>query len=677
MKALGIVFLFFTTALSFGQTSSPAIAFPISGIEIDGDLNDWPADIRQYQIIEIFDDVNRAADDFAPSFSVAYQDGGTSLFIALEVVDSDHLVVPQGKDGKRDTVTLYVDLSHNTKGGSNILFTVGDGGFRDLFKRSPDFDAIHSEFDWDDVTVAVSRKGSTTIYEWKIDIGRDFKLMHPIGIDFFITDQDTDQEEGALAVWTPQFGKSLGSMRLGEVLPAKKSADLAWVEGHVIVADTLVGTIERIKLSNTQRPDLWFQTSVDSTGYYKTELPEGTYRVTPTFALNLDLYSSGYDQPVRPVQPLKEVLVRVGKETKAPDLVLGTIRRPTFTSLAYGALRDDEPNFKEIDRFIKQYQDFYGIPGITVSLIKSGEVVYNLNRGVKNTISGEKVTDKTLYEGASTTKTLFAFIVLRLAERGIIDLDRPLLEYLPFPLIEKDERSKLITARIVLNHQTGLSNWPYPSKFGGPGGWMNGPDITLNFEPGTQFGYSGAAFNYLGRVVAHLTGKTVSQLFEEEVAKPFGMEHTYFTFDRSQLPYLASGHYQNLPAYKDRTDVDSPASSVMTQAQDFSKFVLGLMREEHMNQDSYKSIYSPFTALSSEQRMYDRSWPQGVANGFFVQETPNGDKIIGHGGNNGDFNCKYAYILGENTGYVVFTNNNLGENFVRDLEMYLFRGIVE
>ncbi|MDC8004345.1 serine hydrolase [Aureisphaera galaxeae] len=676
MRLVALFVFLFSSGILYAQQSSPAIAYPTTDIVVDGNLNDWPKNATSYKLTYVFDDPNRPADDFAPSFRVAYDSKGKHLFVGVEVIDDDHLSVAVGEEGNRDTVTLYVDLQHDTKGGANVLFTAGDEGYTDIFKRSPDFDGVHADFDWEDVTVAVKRMGKVTTYEWQIALGDDLRPMHPIGIDFFISDRDMGEEEAALAIWTPQFGKSLGAIRLGEVLPVSEDTDLDWVEGRVTAADTLVGPIERIKFVNKRHPERWFQTAVDSTGYYKTILPEGTYTVSPTYDLNLDLFSGSHGHETRRITPIAEVKVQVGKTEKAPDLVLKTIAKPKFETLSEGALRAKKPDLKEIDRFIKEHQDYYGIPGVSIALIKDGEVVYNLNRGVKHRITGEKLTNESLYEGASTTKTLFAVMVLRLVERGIIDLDKPLLEYLPFPLIEKDERSKLITARIVLNHQSGLSNWPYPSKFGGPGGWMNGPDITLNFEPGSEFGYSGAAYNYLGRVVAHLTGKSVSQVFKEEVAIPFGLKNTHFTYDRSILDQLATGHYHAFPSYKERTDVDSPASSVMTEAMDFSNFVIGLMKEEHMSQATYESIYTPYTKLTSEQRMYDPEYPQGVANGFFVQETPDG-KIIGHGGNNGDFNCKYAYILGEQVGYVAFANNNLGEDFVRDLELFLFRGTTE
>ncbi len=67
-----------------------------------------------------------------------------------------------------------------------------------------------------------------------------------------------------------------------------------------------------------------------------------------------------------------------------------------------------------------------------MALIKDGKLVYYKTYGYKNSITREKVDSNTLFEAASVTKPVFAFAVQRLAERGVIDLNKPLYEYLPY-----------------------------------------------------------------------------------------------------------------------------------------------------------------------------------------------------------------------------------------------------
>jgi CubicO group peptidase (beta-lactamase class C family) len=113
-------------------------------------------------------------------------------------------------------------------------------------------------------------------------------------------------------------------------------------------------------------------------------------------------------------------------------------------------------------------------------------------------MTGEKVNDLTLYEAASITKPVFAFAVQRLAERGVIDLDKPLYLYLPYEDIAYDDRYKLMTARHVLTHRTGFPNWRSMNEDG---------KLNLKFTPGTGYGYSGEGFEYLKMVIEKITGK--------------------------------------------------------------------------------------------------------------------------------------------------------------------------
>ena len=97
------------------------------------------------------------------------------------------------------------------------------------------------------------------------------------------------------------------------------------------------------------------------------------------------------------------------------------------------------------------------------------------------------------------------------------------------------------------------------------------------------------------------------------------------------------------------------------------------MNEKGLRKKSYKLIYTPYTLLTSEQKVYDPDIPQHVSHGFFVQTTPDG-KLLAHGGNNGDFDCKFAYNPDKKYAYIVFTNSNLGDEFIRAFENFLLKG---
>jgi CubicO group peptidase (beta-lactamase class C family) len=101
------------------------------------------------------------------------------------------------------------------------------------------------------------------------------------------------------------------------------------------------------------------------------------------------------------------------------------------------------------------------------------------------------------------SKPVFVYMVLRLADRGVIDLDKPLYTCgFSYDRIDKDPSSKLITARMVLDHTTGLPNW-------------GGTPLEFLFTPGEKFNYSGEGYVYLQRVVEHVTGKSLEELAQQ------------------------------------------------------------------------------------------------------------------------------------------------------------------
>ena len=268
---------------------------------------------------------------------------------------------------------------------------------------------------------------------------------------------------------------------LGDVLLLPANTKLATVSGKVGWDNSLSAKLPaEIRIKAVQKP-LWLETTLDSLGNYSVAVPTGNYEILlpDTYFLSGNkVYASEQKKPI-------VVLARGGQKTTAATLTIPGSAAPDLIP-AKGILPDfSAANAEEVDRFITTYQKYYNIPGVSLALIKDGKMVYHKTYGVRNTMTGDKVDETTLFEAASITKPVFAFAVQRLAERGIIDLDKPLYLYLPYPDIESDERYKLMTARHVLTHRTGFPNWR----------WMNEDGkLNLKFTPGTAYNYSGEGF---------------------------------------------------------------------------------------------------------------------------------------------------------------------------------------
>jgi CubicO group peptidase (beta-lactamase class C family) len=161
------------------------------------------------------------------------------------------------------------------------------------------------------------------------------------------------------------------------------------------------------------------------------------------------------------------------------------------------------------------------IPGVSVARI-SGDDITTETAGVINADTHEAVSDTTVFEAASLSKPVFAYIVLKMAERGEIDLDRPLHEYCDFgpPDMRGSANYEKLTARMVLSHQAGLPN-EFDPDHGVPFAYVS--------AAGKNFDYSGEAFRFLLEVVEKIKKpENLEDLARKEFAE-IGMRHSSFS----------------------------------------------------------------------------------------------------------------------------------------------------
>jgi len=645
----------------------------MDGIVVDGDLSDWSQHPGRTLIEPTDPEAALEAKDFAASFRAAYSLETGSLYIAVEVVDDIERAgeEPDGAWTSRDTHLLYIDRHHRPEGSGNILYQAGQG-FREIGAAGSAWDPFHGEPSWKDAEVRVRRQETTTVYEWRVFVGKDLAANRTVGLDHVLADPDEEGAEPLIALWGEGFSKSANSYRLGDLVLLEKDAQLGALKGRVEWAGNLEEPLpNRVRITSVDHPELWTQAVVDSEGSFSLQLPSGDYWLSSAFTLSKPFRTDANNAPLHVDAGARVRATVIGKgASSAEPLVLSTDSPPGYLFRKTGVLRTFEPSQAlMIDTFLEAYRLYYDVPGVSAALVRKGELVYHRTFGVRNTLTQDPVEATTLFEAASITKPVFAFAVLRLAERGIIDLDKPLDQYLPFPNISGDPRSKTMTARMILTHRSGLPNWAW----GGPGGWEEGGTLELLFQPGTRFEYSGEAFNYLGRVIEEITGKELATVLHEEVSVPMGLKNAYFALDEVQAATASIGHFSHLPVLRERANRVSPASSLHTEARDFSKFLIGMIQGKGLSSASYREMFKPQLVIPEEKRIYDNDWIQSLGLGIFLQDTPLG-LLAEHGGNNGDFDCKFGVLPDSGDGYVIFTNSNVGDELVRAFELFLLTG---
>src|SRR5688572_6603175 len=98
-----------------------------------------------------------------------------------------------------------------------------------------------------------------------------------------------------------------------------------------------------------------------------------------------------------------------------------------------------------LERSIRDLMQEGEVAGLSIVVIENGRIGWHRAFGVSNAETGEPLTEEAVFEAASLTKPVFAYAVLKLVDRGVLDLDTPLRRYLHEPVT--DERMDLITAR--------------------------------------------------------------------------------------------------------------------------------------------------------------------------------------------------------------------------------------
>jgi CubicO group peptidase (beta-lactamase class C family) len=300
------------------------------------------------------------------------------------------------------------------------------------------------------------------------------------------------------------------------------------------------------------------------------------------------------------------------------------------------------------------------IPGLQIALIRDGKIAWHGSFGLKNAETQAPVTDDTIFEAASLTKPFFAYYAMKLAEQGVIDLDKPILGYVPREAVEQGLGHSLdepgfhrdwfekITARHVLSHSSGMphgeSGRPYP----------------LFFEPGTQWRYSADGYFFLQKAVEHIKGDKLENLMQKEVLDPLGMTHSCLVWRDDYEATMANGHsfFGHPEEFRKRTEAHA-AATLYTTAEDYAKFVCAVLNGEGLKPETLKEMLTKQIDMNTEKGL-------GWSLGFGTQDDANG-RAIWQWGDYGIFrNYIIAYPL-QKTGVVYLTNSFNGLSICSDL----------
>lgn len=614
-----------------------AYALPMNEIKLDGDLAEWPDDMPKYPIKNAeLGKTPKNEEDFQGDFRIGYNVEKNEIYIAMEI--SDESLVTESADrsfwDNQDGLELYIN-EKSLKSGSPVTQYSEYGDSRN---------AYGARTTWDNVEMVkhVTENGKTV--EWKVKLEKKIEEGMSLGIDLVAIDKDSDESFTWLS-WGRGMQKVSNPDRLGNLIFVANATEIGLVKGRVDTSGFHSKPIPvSIRINSLENEKMWVQTVADSLGNFSVPLPLGDYQLeVPTKVVEVDYRFNR----MAPTEPIPFTLRKDGHDP-LPTINVKMLPEPDVIPVK-GLLHDfDDEAKKQVDQIIAEYQEFYNIPGVSLALIKDGQIAYHKTYGVKNSETKELVNESTLFEAASITKPVFAFVVLRLADRNLIDLDKPLHKYLPFEQLEKYQEYKKMTARHVLIHRTGLPNW----------------GIDMIAEPGEKYGYSGEGFEYLKRVVVEITGKPIEQILEEELLEPNGLYHMEFSDSEALREVVSDGHFGGHPTNWGIPQEAGMAFSMHTESKAFSKYALTILERKGLKPNTYKEFLKIHTESNSEFWNYQDK-PEGAGLGIFIRKTDYGDTFF-HGGNNGDFKCQFEIYDKLKMGYIIYTNSDTGSELTMD-----------
>ena len=266
------------------------------------------------------------------------------------------------------------------------------------------------------------------------------------------------------------------------------------------------------------------------------------------------------------------------------------------------------------------------------------------------------VTEDTIFEAASLTKPVVAYLVMRLVEQGRLGLDDALLERLPeLQLPADDPRTPQVTVRMALAHSTGLQ----------------GPDTgTLRFvrDPGETFDYYPAGYRMVQRIVESIEGASLEEIAQREVFRPLGMTSSSLVFRADLLENVATRHRMlGGPFQRDRNP-DAPANaaaSLITTPGDYGRFLRAILNAEGLRPESVRTMLTPQVSVPDTN---DR-----VAWGIGWGLEPEGGTFF-HWGDAGATKSFTMGSLSERRAFVYLTNSYYGMAIAGEMSTQRFPG---
>ncbi len=326
---------------------------------------------------------------------------------------------------------------------------------------------------------------------------------------------------------------------------------------------------------------------------------------------------------------------------------------------------------------LKNLLKIHNVAGISLAVLRDFHLAYAQCEGFINNESHEPIWPDTLFQAASVSKVVSAVLSMILCEKGKLNLDRPVNEYLKSWKLPENEltREKPVTIRLILSHFSGINvpsyrgftkRNPIPTLkdvLNGSGA-CDGPAISVDKPVDEQFNYSTGAFAVLQTVLQDITNESFETLVQRELFQPLNMHRSFFA-------QPLSGHLNGNAACGHLADgelVDGnwfvyptkAGSGIWTTPTDLARFALHLQKilsgnsSGLLQQKSLREMLSPY-----------REPFFGL--GFALYNDKGPGLLFGHTGNTEGYRSMFIAHASSGCGAFILSNSNNADPVVREV----------
>jgi CubicO group peptidase (beta-lactamase class C family) len=233
-------------------------------------------------------------------------------------------------------------------------------------------------------------------------------------------------------------------------------------------------------------------------------------------------------------------------------------------------------------------------PGASITIIDEGEIVWSQGFGVKEFGKNDTIDEKSMFLAGSISKPILALVIMKLKEKGIIDLDADVNQYLKrWKIPAVDGWQPKITMRQILSHTAGLTvdgfegylkseNIPTTTQILNGEHPANSPKVVVDILPGTKFRYSGGGITIAQLAIEDLLNKSFPKIIKEELFKPLNITDSTYEQDlpESMKDQIVTAHpYKNQPvAGNYYLYPEMAAAGLWTTSMDLAKITIEIQK---------------------------------------------------------------------------------------------------